>query len=253
MPDILTAAEVWSALSLTGRNTSRDNEILALVQKPCERLVERNVGFGILQSTYTEYWPVKPDTDPVDPLIDGYDVYNQKVIPQFRRGRDRSIMTVKRTPLRSVTSIHENENAWDTDPSTWPSDREIVAGDYQVDFDEPGISHTGVIWRRTGIWTDRLRCVRVVYVAGYTADELGDAYADVKLAVLYTTVYNFNVFKMQSNRSSILPGAVTSFKLDTLAVTYDAATMAQLYGLKISLPPVAQVILEPLKNYAAFL
>lgn len=242
---ICTDSEYLIALGISSPTASQTSLFDQLKTK-VERAVQDYLGFTVSTNTYTEYLPEEDLVLPEDPLFMGYELSSAgQAVPVRQRGMGQEVLVASRTPIREVTSLYENLSAWETAGGSWPAESELTEGpDFYVDWNEPGLCWSGRILRQTGSWLGSRRTVKLTYVAGLTADELSDEYETIKTVCLLEMVRMWNQNRMnQPSASGAPPGPVTSFSLDGFSQSYDAATAAALFGLKVALSDAAKEML----------
>jgi hypothetical protein len=152
-----------------------------------EREVKKVIGYNPEQATYTEFYPERTinSTRDDDGGFGLWDVVGNRATRLERGGFERTEFILKNLPVRSVTSIYENLNAWTTGVANgdFPSNTLLAASQYYLDQSEAGISRTGKLVRSYGIWTSAPRTVKVTYVAGWTAAEMIVQMPEVQLAI----------------------------------------------------------------------
>lgn len=206
MPDIVTLDELRTYPDFLGATLTTE-QILALdsLRKDVEAAVVDVIGYNPAQATYTEFYPQKRtpsafDTDDrMEPFIDP-----QRNVILERGNVYRQILALKNIPVRSITSIYENASAWATGSpgGDWPSSTLLAPSSYRLQLEEAGICKTGFVIRG-GAWTDAIGCIKVTYVAGYTAAELTAVAAHVKAAVKMAVSWNWANAKL---RQAIISG-----------------------------------------------
>lgn len=252
---LLTNAQVLARLQLTATSIDTlQNAVLEQLRPASERLVKEYVGYEIEQGTFTEYHPSKSSLIEGDPLTVGYEGSALGAVP-INLGDDTTRMLyLNQVPIRSITSLHENVNAWQTAGGSWPSTAQLTEGpDFYVDWDEnvggTDLSMSGLIVRQSGAWTRERRAVRVIYSGGFTASELDlstGRYGFFTNAALLTVQANF--LEAISNTVNSDTGgagtAVTAESLDGWSVKYQEGIAMALYGMQYTLPANARSILQ---------
>lgn len=250
---IVSQADILAACGIATAS-AQESAILGFVHGACERLIRDHVGFTIDQRTFTEYYPTIVNRRVGDALVEGYEAVGNRALPVERYRVDERVIPLNNIPVRSVTSVYENRDAWLTAGGSFPDDTLVPAGDYKLDCDTAGLSRTGFLIRHTGPWTRQERCVKVTYVAGYTPTELTDDYPHFRLAVLQAVVANAAQMKMHAAAFRVgKGGAVVGEGIDSWSVTYDGATAGVNYGLAVKLPKSVLEMLESDMNYTRYL
>lgn len=251
---IATLSEARSWLGISSSYTADDTFILNILLAAVDRIFADFLGFSVSEATRTEYYPPRVNLTQRDALVDGYERSGtNKVIPVDRYRNERRVVMLRHLPVTEIVSVYEDPDAWNTDPPTFAT--LLTAGDdYSLDIDQNDASQTGFLVRNTGPWTAGERCVKVTYTAGYTASQLGDAYAQLKYAYLMQIQVSYNTVIMHRMNSSIGQGTgvIASESLGDWSASYDTATNATLYGMQNRLAPAVVAILEDYLNFSAF-
>jgi hypothetical protein len=223
-------------LSYMSKETETDSSVVArleLIQRLTERSIRRYVGTNIVQATYTHFLPSpgqcigKPDLGEVLRL------------PEY--------------PVRSITTIHEDEYAYaGSAAGAFGSDDLLTSGsDYYLAVDQSGLSWFGHVVRISSTWAAIPGSLKVVYTAGWTADELdGDVddprldASDIKLAVLKTISETYSRAAQQNESGG---GRIISEKIDDYFVQYSANEMESSI---VNLPMDAKMLLKPFRRRA---
>ena len=253
---ILTNAQIVTALG--GSVTAEDAALIAIARPLAEKAVKSFVGFDVEQATYTEFYPLRGQQSPEEPLIEGFELIGGRAVAYGYGTRNR-VLTLANLPVRSVASVYENISAWDgTDvDGSWPAETLLTLGsDYQVDWESSGFNRSGFIYRKSGGWADLPRTIKVTYTAGFTAAELAvDAVgSEFYNAVLLTTIQGFNQLKSQqgfamaAGRGQGSAGPIMSGSLGPFSVSYGSSNDA-MHGLRLALPPAAAKTLEEWGHY----
>jgi hypothetical protein len=226
------------------------------LSKRCIRAVKDFVGFDIEQATYTEYYPVSDQIGSESPLARA-DTYMSLLGSGSLETVGVSDLFLKQRPVRSITSIHENRGAWDANAASgdWSSDSLLASGsDYKVDWDEDGLCMSGTITRQ-GIWPSAKRSVRVVYVGGFTADELASerwsAFKEAALLTIQMKYMDLQSLRQNTDRTGV--GPMTSERIGDWAGSWSVATIDHLFGMKMQIPPSAKDALRTYVSMAKFM
>jgi hypothetical protein len=263
MAMICSRAEVLTHLGLDQPSATPAEEKLlrshlALVnalQPRVERLVQTALGYQVATGHYIEYLPPMMVPAATDPLVEGaLDLSSWggagAGISAFASAPTLQLANV---PVRAITSIHENDNAWQNGPGGyWPADTLLTYGtDYLLDVSEDGLCRSGIVLRPGGSWSLTPRSIRVEYDAGWTPDELDNVASDIKLAVLVSMTKWFNETRANQPADDFLgTGAIQSEGFAGLSVSY--ARAAENSGLQFALPAAALRLLEPYVRYRPF-
>jgi hypothetical protein len=255
---ILQPSDISAYLGPTATNTA----LIAILQGQVERLIKNYVGYEVEQNTWTEYQPFYRSTFPIDPLVEGYEMWAGKAVPVQRFADDRRVVQLNQLPVRSIISIYENPMAWASGvPPQYPPDSFLDPTNWQPDFESfdtgtlLGISWTGFVYRVSGIWQNVERSIQVTYTAGFTQGELSTTYSDFKLAALVAmqTWYNQVMANQLNPVTGAVGGAVVSEGLDGWSISYDASSAARNSGYLHTLPQTSLRILEDRVRYSKFM
>lgn len=253
---IATLSEVRMWLGLEPPYSANDTFVLTLLLAAVDRMFADFLGYSVSEATRTEYYPPRVNLNQRDGLVEGYERAGSKVVPIDRYRNERRIILLRHLPVKSIVSVYENPDAQNTDPPDFPADTLLAAGtDYRLDVEDGATSKTGFLVRQTGPWTSAERAVKVTYVAGFSETELGDTYAQIKMAYLMQIQVSFNTVKlhrMGTNSLGGMPGVLASESLGDWSASYDTATNAKLYGMQGRIAPGVADVLEDYMNYSAY-
>jgi hypothetical protein len=250
---ILQQSDVTSVVNRLGGASvvsSADQDLINTDLWPgAEVAIKEYLGYDVEQASYTEYYPIQDGRYPEAALDarnwqDNYGAGVQHLVAQ-----PISEIFVKQYPLRSISHVYENQEAWTTDGvnGDWTSSPEFqltIGLDYTVDWDEPGLCLSRSL-KRIGFWPLIARSVRVDYVAGFTASELTSTrWRAFKEAVKLTlTSWYLGTTSFRRDGSSGSFGMVASEGLKDWNVRYDMSTLQDM-SLTRSVPPKAKELLR---------
>lgn len=268
---LATADQLVAALSLSRSETKHAAWVaLADIVAPlADRLVKKYVGHDVEQATRTEYLPLISTRPSLSQgVVDEDDVLAYEGSPQGARpirqgrGNSRDTLMLDLLPVRSITSVNEYPAAWlnpDYPAGDWPAASALAAGrDWHADWD--GTDSAGVRWCKSGflfrvggIWSLQARSVRVIYVGGYSADELADTYSEFRTAALITGMKLFAEFKALSPAAKMgNTGIKVAESMDDYSVTY--APPGRLPSILMEdLPGGAKMLLEGHRRMGQFI
>lgn len=220
-----------------------------------ERLVKKFLGYDPQQKTYDEFYPDVYGQPPSETLVDGYEGSAGKVVPIDRYRDSGRILPLRALPVRSVQTVWENPDAWESSPPAWPDSAKLTEGVHFVaDYRDSSLSvpgsgdmaWTGFLIRRSGVWYAGERAIRVQYTAGFTAAELKDSYPEFQIAVV--TAVQFWVAQTLAQRinpvTGSVGGAITGESLRGWSISYDSSVAALNQGLQMELPIASCRLLE---------
>jgi hypothetical protein len=252
---IKTAEQVTEWLRIANPTAQQTLVIEAVVAGQMS-LFCQHLGYNPVQQTFTEYQPRLTDLGVRDPLIEAFEgVGNRnRLTPMWRYNNAHRTLQLQNLPVRSVTSVYENPVAWDTPGGDWPAETLLDPTEYFFEQEKPGFGESGLLIRNSGSWERSPRCVKIVYVAGYTAQEITDLKPHLELAFYMACQIAYNA--VQSHIKTGIAGGlgvVTAESLDSWSVSYDPLTSAKLYGMMgAKLPGQVAKMLQDDINYSKF-
>lgn len=226
-------------LKLSDADWLATKPIIELLQPSVEAAVNRYVGYNIANLTHTEFLPAGQDAlnfwdanilnfrHPMLANIDGRRSY-----------RNQQMLWLSHVPVRSITSIHILNTSVDAAPPDFTNATLLTYGsDYRLAYTDNdaslgSYSDTGLVIRETGNWPRRLNSTKIVYVSGFTRDEIqGTKYAVIPLCIMQTVA-----FVLAESKQIQGTGNIAS---ESLAGQYSVAYQLpqQLLGGIHSLPP----------------
>ena len=257
---IVTNEEIGKALGYDpGVVPPTEQGLVDLFYPIVEGLLNKHVGYAIVQGSYDEYYPSQVNRPRPDPLVDGYayEVVSNRAVPIDAWSQDHRALVLRNLPVRSITQAWENRAAWEVaSPPSWPDESKLTLGlDYYSDEQSPGLNWSGILYRRAGAWSTVERTIRVQYTAGLTAAEIKASYPEIRGAALLTIKQWINQIK--ANTSDPLfgnaGGVLTSQSLSGWSESYAQTPAAINSGFMRALPPAAAILLEEYRNLAKFI
>jgi len=219
---IVDISELHTTLGLA--DTSADAPLLRIAHRRAERLIKDYVGYEVEQNTFTEYHPAARGP------ADDYFTELRRPLQQY--------LILRNVPVRSITGIDvDTAGAW---TGTYLS---LAAGQWRLEGTDPTKCRTGILYRYNDLWPSAANSTRVVYVGGWSADELDDEASVFKMAVYHAAAKFFN--ELKANRPALTTagtGAVASEQMDGQVITY--ARAAENHGFMNALPPSVLKMLE---------
>jgi hypothetical protein len=212
--------------------------LITVLHAHAEQLVKDFVGSKVEQATYSEILPPwSPGATPNDLAAESPALF----LPA------PGALQLGNTPVRSVTSVHETGVPGG---GGWPDTTLVNPADYWLDAAEEGLSRSGLLYRTWGGWLTVPRNIRVVYVGGWTPDELEGESQAIKLAVKQTAVKLFReaeaYFDNASGGAGV--GPLASEAIMGWSQGYDAESLRELAGMQNDLPTSAKMLLQPFIN-----
>jgi hypothetical protein len=221
-------------LTLGVASGGEDAAMLERVHRRVEQMVKDFVYYDVEQTTQIEHLPTSDLTAGLyDPLV-GYGVAGADVYGS-------EILHLRHLPVRSITAV-----AYDSSARFAGAETTYDTSAYRLELSSPGLSTSGRLYNAGG-WPTEPGTVRVTYVGGWTADELGGVASVFATAVLQATAMNFNQFVANRAASHTAgTGAVNAETLDGETIQYARAGIN--HGFVLTLPESVQRMLMPHVN-----
>jgi hypothetical protein len=143
----------------------------------------------ISQQSITEYLPLDQATPMVNDPQYIVDSGHQRAIPaNYYSNNALQLRHVPVRPLVATPQIYEDWTAYfGQTPGSFPSSGLLTMGvDYFIKTEEPGISWSGQLIRRTFWFPNIPGSVKATYTAGFSDTELSGRYSSIKSAILET-------------------------------------------------------------------
>lgn len=216
VPEIVAIGECVKELGKEGSATPAELALVAQKKLQAERLVRQWLRCSVVQpsSDYTHILP------PVDDQT-----YRFR---QFGDVEERKVLRLPEYPVRSITSIYEDENALGGAASgAFPSSSLLTDGqDFFLDISQSGFAKFGRVIRQNNYWPVLPGSIKVTYAAGWSADELdgnvtdpGLDASDIKAATLLQFVAMFNE-SVQQQSTAGGAGPIEQERLHDYSVKY---------------------------------
>lgn len=184
--------------------------------------IENILGYKILQSTVSEFLPVRSiaSINEPDPLASGVELSGGLVVARQIGSRALQTLTLSSLPVRSITSIYENVGAWTTGATNgdWPSTTLLNPTSYYLDMKSPGISLSGRVHRLNGVWSTYPRSIKITYVCGYTEDEVKTELSYLRMPVLVTLAHNY-AQAVRRGYQTKLGGTMQSISIEDFSIS----------------------------------
>ena len=253
LAEICTRAECLLYLGRGNSLTEDEDALLNMIKPMAENAIRQHLQIGVTQpidsnGSTVDVTRLLPHGNPLD-VRDAWD-------SPFRNTFDNQGLAFQgrglqlEAPVRSITSVHEDRGAHaGTAAGAFGSNTELTEGeDWYQDLDDSGINRSGIIWRIGTAWPSRPRSVRVIFLHGYSEDELLGNVSDwlldvsqIRYACIQTVAESFNEARNQQSGQGGSGGPVKSERLGDYAVTYDTKHV----GPKVVIPDDAMQRLEP--------
>lgn len=179
--EIITEDELYSYLGVQDATDARMRLLLGQLGSYAEHAVRRFVGATLTPASYTHFLPTEQApafvNDSNTPIVRGTSI-------TFGTPAGAAFLKLYETPVRSITSVHEDPSGYFGDVAgSFAAATALAAGtDFFLEKEISGLSTSGRLFRMGGVWPTELGSVKVVYAAGY-ADQKSIPY-DYKVGIL---------------------------------------------------------------------
>ncbi|MCK9570089.1 hypothetical protein M0R72_14190 [Candidatus Pacearchaeota archaeon] len=235
---IISAAELLLELGLSSGATTEEDAIAASCIKRAEGAIKRFLHYDPAQQTHTEYYPQQDLRSSADTGV--WEVNENEAYLRTMAEAVTSELQLRCLPVRSITSLHiDYDGKNGTRVGSFAADALKVEGvDFWPNYDQVDsmgakVCSDGII-KSGGQWPVTPGCVKVIYVAGYTFDELrGDDEVidaspiwEVALDEAARRVRKMFTLK-KSTRVGFVPGIVTRESLGDYSYSIDSSSAQQ--------------------------
>jgi hypothetical protein len=209
-------ARVAEILAYLGKTSPTEAELamVGLLHPLVEQQVKTWLGYSVEQANYTAYLPGGSSLSGDGLASEVFDdVVAGRVMYRGGGGGSQELF-LPELPVRSITSLHLDLSALaGSAPGAFAAGTALAAGvDFYLDLDDSGACRSGKLVRYAG-WPGTPRSVKVVYVAGYSRDELdGNASGPLARASAikyWTIVAVAAAFRAQKSNSGSGAGVVS--------------------------------------------
>lgn len=254
---ITTASEVASYLGLSSTPT-----LLTTLLPYGEAEVKKFLRYDPEQQEHTEIYPASQRAADRDVLVD---VRGDKAI--FTGGHQaNNFLYVKHLPVRdsSATGVSSDPQVFEDYDArfgqasgAFAASTEIDRGDeWYLDYEYAGLSKSGKFVRVGANWPTQAGTVKIVYTAGYSADELagtgGDVdVSDIKLACLIAVghLYKQAVLNGSTGAAGLTAGPIVSESITDYSYTVSGGAAERMGYSRGGLPSQVQRMLTPYRSY----
>ena len=249
---IVTRAEVLQWLGKSDCATAAESALVDMLIPLGESVLTGYVGFQVEQATYTH---ILPETDDIlDPNPNRLDVVNNRVVFDVPGATD--VLVLPQRAVRSITSVKEDIGAYGGQGANDFTNTALTSGtDYYLDYTVSGVSWSGNLMRIAGPWSAKRRTVKVVYVSGFTANEITAGtilgpdertpIRNLKYAAIITIAAAF--LEAQRNSPGLGAGPVIMERLADYQVQY-AEKYIQHLSMTTDLPPKAKELVSTFRR-----
>lgn len=261
---IASEAELRAVLGLTSSISDDERAMLALVLPGAESAVKRSLKYDPEQRVHDQHYPLHDQRVDVDAIWDKSDDTAYRVTGN----QSSETLQLQHIPIRSITTIHQNEDGRFGQNSQFDADDLLTAGtDYWLEAEEDNLCMSGMVYSH-GTWATTPGSIKVVYRAGYSPNELrgvadsaqtvdndgvitnvGVDGSGILRAVLLTGVKAMNTWAQNKKKTlaGFTAGPLSSEKMGDYS--YSAANALAMSGMQISVPAEAEQELEPYRNW----
>ena len=245
---------------------SSGDTLIGLLEKPLEQAIRAYLGYDPVQSTRTEYYPLRKIGNHRH-RRSYWELHGDRAVLAPAGGQDHlTRLQLRHLPIRGGTNpiVYEDAGAEFGEASgafgastqlTWGTE---FWADWRGDdgAGEP-VSYSGALVR-DGAWQRQPGSIKVTYIAGYTADELdgtstatGIDASQIRLASLLEMQRMYSAQKARQTTATgvtLAPGAVTGERMGDYSYTLDGNSARELGGMQSSLSGEAAELLHPFRN-----
>ncbi len=267
---IISPADLRLMVGVEAEITDAEELALTVLHPAAEQAVRDHLGYDPVQRTHTLFLPFNEPTSSIpSPRPSRWEPDRSHTTARLvhrQNGRQRTLQ-LKHLPIRSITTIHEDQNGrFGQGQDAFPESTLLVEGDdYWAEFEEENLGLSGCIFNHS-IWLTTPGSYKVVYVAGYSQEELaGRAYtasttapftnvgmnaSGIRRAVIFAFTQSWATYQSSLKSRALgktLPGIPTSEKLGDYS--YSINTAQQIASVNSVLPGAAADALAEFKHY----
>lgn len=256
---IADISEVLLALGLSGSVTEQERAIASNALTRAEGAVKKYLKYDPTQRERTEYYP-QSDFN-LQSRTSIWEVQGNLAIQRKRSEAANDELQIQHIPIRSVTSLFvDYDGRNDTRSGAFPAETEKTEGvDFWPNYDgidgsNDKICRDGII-RSIGAWATTPGSVKIVYVGGYTSDELHGEGGVIDASPISEVVVSEAVrrakkaFLQLKTSRGFFPGPLTGERLGDYQWRADEAISGRLYGGEWDLMPDSQSQLDLFVNW----
>ena len=247
MASIIDISEVILELGLSASITEEERAIAYVAITRAEGAVKRFIKYDPVQRTRTEYYPQQDFG--VASGVGVWEVEGDQAILRRLAEAASNELQVQHIPIRSVTTLAvDYDGRSGTRAGSFAAATEKVEGtdfwpNYDgEDADGESICRDGII-RSFGAWATTPGSIKIVYVAGYTDDELHGQGGVVDASPITDVIVSEAVrrakkaFVMMKTSRGFMPGPLTGERLGEYSWQTDSAITSRLFGGEWDLLP----------------
>ena len=257
---IANEAEIWTALQIAnGVVDDAERGIVQQMQKYVENKAKKFLGYDPEQKTHTEYFPFSAGGNGAG---GGFtlDVNASHTHARFEAiSTLRESLQLRAVPVRSITSLRVDENGrFGKGTDAFPSGSAWTEGeDFFPEYEQDGLCRSGLLLSH-GSWPAEPGSVKVVYVAGYTKNELNGTLEDaadledasgIKGAIITGMLVSFQKWNAwKKNSRAGVGGPFQSEKAQDYSYTISPTLVSQL-SMIATLPSESEDQLADFRHY----
>jgi hypothetical protein len=260
MGSICDLSEILLELGLSGTVIEEERAICSVALNRAEGAIKKYLKYDPVQRTRTEYYPQHDFENEARTAV--WETEGTQAILRRRADAANNELQLQHIPIRSVTTLaidydgRSGAKSGAFAASTEKTEGEDFWPNYDGnDGDGNSICRDGII-RSIGSWATTPGSVKVVYVAGYTNDELHGQGGVVDASPIVHAVISESIRRAKkaflgrkSTSVGFTPGAVTSEKLGDYSVSYAGTGTSRLFSGDWNLSPETMNELEGYVNW----
>lgn len=234
---IVVSSDVLMELGLSSGATAEEIAVVASCIKRAEGAIKRFLHYDPSSKSRTEYYPQQDIRSSGDGM---WEVNDTEAYIRSLSGASTNELQLQCIPVRSIESLYiDYDGRSGTKDGAFSEDCLKIEGvDYWANFDQLDSSGDKVcmdgILRSQGLWPTTPGCVKVIYTAGYTADELQGNDDTIDASPIWEVALDEacrrvrKMFSLKKNaRVGFVPGVLVSENLGDYSYSIDAASAKQ--------------------------
>lgn len=258
MSSIVDISEVLLEVGLSASDTEEERAIASVSISRAEGAVKRFLKYDPVQRTRTEYYP-QQDVE-FNPRVAYWEVEGDQAYLRRRAYSETSELQVQHIPIRSITSLAidydgRSGSRAGSFPTTETEGTDFWPNYDGVDDDGNSICRDGII-RSEGRWPTVPGCVRIIYIAGYTDDELHGRGTLIDASPIWSAVLSEACRRMREafvwkkkTGVGFLAGPVVAESLGDYSYKLDTTLAARMFGNEWDLTAETMQSLDSFTNW----
>ena len=257
MGNITNVSSVLLDLGLSASVTDEQRAIANQALKRAESSVKRFLGYDPLQSTRTEYYPQMVSS--LNAFSGIWDISGDQAV--FESSTSANELQLKGLPIRSITNLYIDHNGRnDTQTDSFSASTEQTEGtDFwpnydMIDSDGNKVCNDGLL-KRAGAWPTNPGTIKIVYISGYTRDELHGQDSVIDAGLIAEVIVDEAVQKAKSvfvkmkQSVGFVAGPLTSERMGDYSYTLAASAVDRLFSGVNDMLPSSKDKLRDFINY----